>query len=353
MFPIILCSTGHMLNHQKRKDYHCSYPGCQKMYCAYRSLQRHCATQHGTYLLPPSSQPSALNTQACPPLWELPKLPTVKGGASTSTDCHSYFPPLNPNPIIHLKGKTGCGTSCSNYTMTTNLNLSHNPEGPNLSQVKLPVISHSWSLATDGASCSLESAVGMSPSLSTVMSNQWAPTVCLVDPEEPETVHTWERNLDILVPDLQKWKDAPSSSEMGSRVSSTCPRRHQPNLLKLSMRQHEPQNKQQGLFYREASCSTSAPRMEPVIPPFRPTSKAKKKRVKRKILKDSTVPTPPLPSPRPTTQRRPRLRPASLVSPSQVAMASFSKECTPADTFKVLQLHTQCTVVWSVIFLHG
>ncbi|XP_026777948.3 zinc finger protein 541 isoform X3 [Pangasianodon hypophthalmus] len=335
--------TGHMLTHQKRKDYHCSHPGCQKMYCGYRSLKRHCATQHGTYLLPPSSQPSALNTQPCPP----PKLPVVKDGVSTSADYHSYFPPPKPHSIFQFEGYTGCGTSYNNYTLAANL------EDPNLSQVKLPVISQSWSLAADGDSCSLESAIDLTASHSMVMSNQWASTSSLgggvVNPVEPETVHTWERNLDFLVTNLQTWKEAPSiqpskevtDTGMGSQPSSACPRRNRPILLKLSMRQHEPQNKQQALMSGEASCSKSniagsSYQMEPIIPPLPPASKSKtkKKRVKKKILKAANIPTPPLPSPRPTTQRRPRPRPAYLVSPSQVAMASFSKESAPSDTLK-------------------
>lgn len=344
-----------MLTHQKRKDYRCSHPGCQKMYCGYRSLKRHCATQHGTYLLPPSSQPSALNNQPCPPLNESPKLPTVKD------DYHSYFPPPKPHSIFPSDGYTGCGTSYNNCTLATNLDLSRNPEDSNVSQVELPVCSQSWSQAADGASCSLDSAVDLSASHSMVTSNHWASTSSLggsvVDPVEPEIVHTWEHNLDFLVTNLQTWKEAPSiqpskevtGTRMGSQPSSACPRRNQPILLKISMGQHEPQNKQQApLMSGEASCSksnivgSSTHQMEPIIPPLPPApkSKTKKKRIKKKILKAANIPTPPLPSPRPTTQRRPRPHPAYLVSPSQVAMASFSKESAPSDTLKVLRLHT-------------
>lgn len=316
-----------MLTHQKRKDYRCSHPGCQKIYCGYRSLKRHCATQHGTYLHPPSSQPSALNTQPCPPLWEPPRLPEVKDGASTSADCsRSYFPPPQPLSVFQFEGSTNCRTSYSNYTLAANLNLSHRPEDPNRSQVKFPVISQSWSLAANAAS---ESAVDLPASYNMVMPNQWSSASSLggsvVDPVGPEAVQTWE--------------------------SMACLRGNRPILLKLGMRQQKPQNKQQiPLVSGEASCSTSkvigssADHMEPIIPPLLPApkSKAKKKSVKKKILEAATIPTPPLPSPKPNTQRRPRPRPAYLVSPSQVAMASFSKESTPSDTLKVLQLHTLC-----------
>lgn len=336
------------MTHQKRKDYRCCHLGCQKIYCGYHSLKRHCAMRHGTYLLPPSSQPSALNNQSHPSLWEPPKLATVKDRASTSADYHSYFPPTKPHSVFPSEDFTSHGTSCNNCTSATNLDLSCNPKDPNMSQVKLPVSSPSWIQAAD-----------LSASHSMVTSNHWASASGLggsvVDPVEPETVHTWEHNLDFFITNLQTQKEAPSiqpSKEVtgtrpGSEPSSAYPRRNQPILLKISMGQYEPQNKQQApLISGETSCSksnivrSSTHQIEPIIPPLPPTpkSKTKKKRV-QKILKASNIPTPPLPSPRPTTQRRSRPHPAYLVSPSQVAMASFSKERTLSDTLKVLQLH--------------
>lgn len=348
-----------MLTHQKRKDYHCFHPGCQKIYSGYRSLKRHCATQHGKHLLPPSSQPSTLNTQPCPPLWEPPKLPGVKDGASTSADYHSYFLPSKHHSVFQFEGYTDCGTMYSDYILAANLKLSHNRDDPNLSQENLPVISQSWNLAEPGSS--LKSATDVSASHSTVMSNPLETASSLgdrvADPAEPETGHTCERNLDLLVTNLQTWKETlsvqpskkVSGTGMARQLSSACPRRKQPILLKLNMQQHEPQNKQQTpLMSGEASCTksnitgSSAHQIQPITPPLPLAPKTKKKTVKKKILKATNIPTPPLPSPKPTTQRRPRPRSARLVSPSQVAMASFSKESAPSDTLKVLQFHTQC-----------
>ncbi|XP_053473981.1 zinc finger protein 541-like [Ictalurus furcatus] len=331
--------TSHMMTHQKRKDYRCSHPGCQKMYCGYRSLKHHCATQHGTYLLPPSSQPSALNTQPCPPLREPLKLPAVNDGASTSADYHSYLPPPKPRSILQFEGYTSCGTSYNNYTLAENLDLSRNPKDPNVFRVKLPVNSKAWSLAGDGASCSFVTANDLPASHNTVMSNQWVSTSSLggsvVDPVEPETVHTWERNLDFLVT-----KEV-NGTGMGRQPSSICSRRNRPTLLKLSMQQHEPRNEHEAPHMSgEASCSksniagSSALQMKPIIPPLPPTPKTKKKRIRKKNLKAAIIPILPLPSPRSTSQRQTRPHPTYLISPSQVAMASFRKESAPSDTLK-------------------
>lgn len=359
-----------MLTHQKRTDYLCFHPGCKKIYCSYRSLKRHCAMQHGTRLLTPSSQPSALNTQPCPPLWEPSKLPAVKDIESTLSASHSNIPPPKSDPFFQFEGNTSCGTSYTNYTLAKNFHLSGNSEDPYLSQGKLPVIPQSLSPATfHETSHSLESATDLSASYSTMMSNLWASSSSLgssvVGPVEPETIHTWRCNLDYLVTNPQTYKDTLSvqpskkvtDTGMGSLQSLPRSSTNQPILLKLGMKQHEPQYKQQASHLSgEASCSTStiiessADKMEPVISPLLPApmSKDNKKKIKKKILKSATVPTPPLPSPRPTTQRRPRPRPAHLLSPSQVVMAYFSKENAPADTRKVLQLHSQCNLFTSL-----
>ncbi|KAK2816475.1 hypothetical protein Q7C36_022746 [Tachysurus vachellii] len=336
--------TSHMLIHQKRKTYHCSHPGCTKMYCGYRSLKRHYAIQHRTYPLTPTSQPPQLKP---------PKLSAINDGASTSVGYPSLISPPKPQSVFQFEGYTSCGTNYNNYTLAANLSLSHNPEDPKLSQVKLPVISQLWSLVADGASCSLESALDLSASHSMLMSNQWESTSSLggsmVDTVEPEAECTWEHNLDFLVP--QTWKEAPSvqpskegtGTGTASQQSSACPRKNQPILLKPDLPQHEPQNKQHPpLMSGEASCTkskiigSSEYHMEPIIPSLSPPRKFKnkKKRVKNKILKATNIPTPPLPFPRPGTQRHPRPHPAYRVSPSQVAMASFCTERSPSDMSK-------------------
>ncbi|KAI5608403.1 ELM2 and SANT domain-containing protein 1 [Silurus asotus] len=345
-------SIGHMLTHKKKKDYRCSHVGCQKMYCGYKSLQRHCATQHGASLLPSFTQSSSINTQTCPPLLEPPTLPPVKDGASTSTDFHSYLFPTKPLSAFQFEGYTGCGTSYTNYTLSGNPSFSCNPQDSNLSKVKLSEIPQSWSLTADGASCSFDSAVGLSESHGMDKTNQWASTGILggsvVGPEEPETVHIWEWNSQQgVLTNFQAQKEAPTRQpnkgigmRMGCRPSSAFTRNSQADLLKLSMRPHEPQNNQQMTLMRGvASCTklnivgSSAHQIEPIIPPLSPATKTKKKRLQN-ILKPANIPTPPLPSPKPTTQRRPRAFTADLVSPSQVAMASFSKKTAPADPLK-------------------
>lgn len=294
-----------MLTHQKRKTYRCSHPGCMKMYCGFHSLKRHCATQHGIY--PLSSKFCNLDTQTCPPQLEFPKLSAMNDGASTSADYSFLFPPLKPQSVFQFEGYTSCGTNYNNYTLAAS-SLSYNPEDPKLSQVKPPEIPQSWCLAADGASCS---AIELSASHSTVMSNQWASTSSLGGSmADPEAVHTLESNLDFLV--LQTWEEAqsnqPSKEETGTGManqpSSACP-------------------------------------MKPIVPPLCPC-KTKNKRVKNKTLKAANIPTLTLRSPKPTTQRR---RSADLVSPSLVAMASFSTKSFPSDALKVLRLQTQCSLI--------
>ncbi|KAM9441339.1 uncharacterized protein znf541 isoform 1-T1 [Clarias gariepinus] len=341
----------HMLTHQKRKEHHCPYPGCPKMYCGYRSLKRHYTKQHGTHLFPPSSQPSTLNTHLCTPMWESLNL-GMKDGAFTSADYQSYIAPPKPHSIFQVEGYTDCGTSYSNYTWASNLGLSHNTENPIRSQVILPVDAQSWSLAADDVSCSLKSVMDLSASHNTVMLNQWASNSSIggsaVNPVEPKTVHTWEHNWDFLTPNMERGdqtcKDAPSIQSrkeatgtgirMDIQPSCACNRQNQPILLKPSMQKHQPQNKQKASFiHGEGSCAksskvgSSAYQMEPIISSLLPAPKTKKKRVqKKRTLKPDNILTLFLPSPEP--------HPLYLVSPSQVAMASFSKESAISDTFK-------------------
>lgn len=345
---VVLYSTGHMLTHQKKKSYRCSYPGCKKMYCGYRSLKRHCATQHGAYHFSPASQSCNLNTQPCPPIWEPPKLPALNDDALTSAEFHTYFPPLKSKPIFQFEGYTSHGSSYNSPTLAAD--YGRNIEDPNPSQVKRPASAQTWNFAADRASHNLLSSVDLSASHSTVTSDQWASGVggSVVDPVEPEIARTWKCNLDVSV--LRTWKAAPSfqpsknftGAGMGSQPSSACPRRNAPLLLNLNM-QHEPHKRQRSLKSGEASYLKShivgslAHQTEAIIPPLPSAPKTKKKREKnKKILKATNIPTPPLPSPRPSTQRQPRPRPAYLVSPSQVAMASFSKGSAPFGTLKVL-----------------
>ncbi|KAK3508760.1 hypothetical protein QTP70_004241 [Hemibagrus guttatus] len=230
----------------------------------------------------------------------------MNDGASTSADYSFSFPPLKPQSVFQFEGYTSCGTSYNSYTLAAS-SLSHDPEDSKLSQVKLPRISQSWCLAADDASCSLESATDLSASHSTLMSNQWASTSSLggsmVDPVEPDAVHTLESNLDFLV--LQTWKEAPSI-----------------------------QPSKEGIGTGMASQPSSACPMKPIVPTLSPC-KPKKKRVKKKTLKAANIPTLPLPPAGPTTQRRCRPHPAYLVSPSQIAMASFSTKSSPSDTLKI------------------
>ncbi|KAG7314579.1 hypothetical protein KOW79_021882 [Hemibagrus wyckioides] len=82
-----------------------------------------------------------------------------------------------------------------------------------------------------------------------------------------------------------------------------------------------------------ASQPCSACPMKPIVPPLSPC-KTKKRRVKNKTLKATNIPSLTLLSTKPTTQRRHRPRPADLVSPSLVAMASFSTKSSPSDALK-------------------
>ncbi|XP_062844998.1 zinc finger protein 541 isoform X2 [Trichomycterus rosablanca] len=265
--------TGHLLIHQRRNAYLCTHPGCQKTYYDHRSLKRHCASQHTVY----------------------PGFSSVAG----------------------------------------NLGLCCYSEEPNLMNITPSVSPDVWGLGAAGAFRSLENPVDVTASHSTLMSNQWPLSLSnVVDQFEsnPE-IKVWENSRNIPGTNLKV-----SESKMESRVFPGCPEKSQSSTSKHSLWQVKPHSKQQDSLINDAMpCAGSNHDASLVAQPgssngtdfhTAPTQDESKTRkmIVKKTLKAVNIPTPPLPSPRLITQRRPRPRPASLVSPSQVALESFSKD---------------------------
>ncbi|KAL7838484.1 hypothetical protein AOLI_G00268880 [Acnodon oligacanthus] len=316
----------HLLTHQKRKTL-C----CQKV-----AVKHHCASQRGVsqHSPPKPIKPSSTS-------WETPA--EIQG--------RSRF--LSPPISVSQLSQYACfGASYSSHTgfasVVGNLGLNHYPEQVSLSNIKLPVISETWGLE----------AVDFPASHDALPSNQWAsslhPWSCGIDPMAPESPETkisnlqgWEDDLDFPVTkgvlSVQPCQEAASAGEeQALKASSARPKKNQLNLRKYSLQQLKTQNKQQASFISGTQPrSKSHSEFGLVASTFRQRashglpgpslSKGRKRRV-RKTTPDT--PAPPLPAPRASTQRRARLSSAYVFSPSQVAMASFSKESAASHTLK-------------------
>ncbi|XP_076867270.1 uncharacterized protein znf541 isoform X2 [Brachyhypopomus gauderio] len=341
--------TGHMLTHQKRAPHHCPQPGCQKTFHDLHSLRRHCSTQHGLFLLSTPSQPhapEALWSAQAP--WKHIELPTM---AESSLDYHSFF----LSPLMSVSGywpedRSSCGDGRAGFaSVAANLESNCYQEEPEPTRPKPPEIGQAWDSLVGGVPCDLQSAADSAtfcealPFHLGTSNHDPRPVSRAVDPPgtgspkaKAQNIHGWDPRLSTA--DLHAWKEMLSvqpcteASDTGLKRASgpVSPRHHRhsrPILLKHSTRQ--PKHKQHIPHVNMAAACSGPPASRETELPLQnlpQASKPRKKRVKKTSTKTGDVPLPPLPAPRPSMQKRPKSRHGNLVSPSQVAMASFNRE---------------------------
>ncbi|KAK1787587.1 hypothetical protein P4O66_016086 [Electrophorus voltai] len=353
--------TGHMLTHQKRDAYPCPQPDCQKRYYGQHSLRGHCSTQHGFYLLPVASQSLAPDPiRPGRAAWEPTQPSAVTEGPF---EFHSRF--LSPPTLASRPGAySSHGSGHSGFaSVATNSGSGCYPEEPKPSRPDPPEIVEAWGSAVAGASLNPESAADLPTSRGASWSHPWTashdqqPGSRLGDPTTPESprakaqnIHGWESSLHFSMEDLQAWKEALSvqpCEEMtgaglkrASGPASPVPSKHSRPIL-LKHQQHISYGNGaalcSGSHRNPGSAAPPSGHGETVRPPLHlpPASKTRKKGMrKKKSVNDADIPVPPLPAPRPLMQKCPRPRSGCLVSPSQVAMASFNRESTSSPSAK-------------------
>ncbi|XP_022536153.2 zinc finger protein 541 isoform X1 [Astyanax mexicanus] len=238
----------------------------------------------------------------------------------------------DPSPSNSYSSNTGFAS------IAGNLGLNCFPE-VNLSQSKLPVIQKSWSLGA-------------------VDSNQWV----TIDPKAPDyhkakavNLQGWEDELSFPVTNPQPLRGVLTvqpceeenniGMECSLRPLAASLKKSQPVSLKKSVQHLKPQNNHQLPFIGEAqACSKSDSQIGSVAPqshqktshvPFPPPAK-KCKKIKKTA---NVLKPPPPPAIRPKMKKTNPVRSsdhhtACLISPSQVAMASFSTQNTHSLTIK-------------------
>lgn len=330
---LFLRRTSHMMTHHKRKTYHCTQSGCHKTYSDKNSLKHHCASRHGVHFTSPSSTSLAYNYDLPASLWE----PTVNRAASDSRGLFISQPKPVSTPVLKdpsYSGKLKLGLGC--YA-----------EDTHPAQVKRSTPQESWTLATASESYKIKESTKM------LNSTQWTlgidafeenPVVSQI----PFDVHSLETNLDFResYPEERKEmlsfqpKREATTSSVGFPTrppGSVGHKKHCPILLKHSLKDPKPLNK----LKRRHSFSSSTPPVllvpepksdfdcnlpDPALPSPPLHAPLPNSRKRKSCSKDtlSNVPTPPLPVPQPGCHKRSRSRSSYLVSPSQVALASFS-----------------------------
>ncbi|KAJ8342406.1 hypothetical protein SKAU_G00323340 [Synaphobranchus kaupii] len=365
--------NGHMLTHQKRKPFRCVEPGCQKSYCDGYALKRHCASQHGVYLVAPP--PSSALSHAAAGLWG-DGLGGLGGGRS---DFHSiFFSPPKPSSKAQHKSADYAGyggfPSYAGFASTTGLGVSSGFQEPSAPQAPSLLLPDPWDQAESkepysGGAGELHTAQGAS------VTPQWVPGLEIntagASPSSGSRIgslgpHCWESGLDFPVSELQALEEMlslqaprePLSSGGGcsmapapSEPSSLSKTRRPTIVIKQKLRQANPKGRPQqqqqlpphsslksSVHTQSAAASRNAPksvnsstpgqssperptRLNPAQTPNPPAGvEARKKRVRKRKAKENDLPAPPLPPPLPASvaaPRRQRPRPLYLVSPSQ------------------------------------
>ncbi len=312
-----LCSSSHMMTHHKRKSYNCTQSGCHKTYDDKNSLKHHCASRHGVHLTSPSSSSLSSNY--------------VNPAAS------DYLFTSQPKPVSAPVLKTG---KLFGSYVTGDLGMGRHAEDAHPSQVKYSTCQESWTLASASKSYKVEENNKMLNSIQWTLGIEENPVVS----RNPFDVHGLETCLDFpeSYPEelkemlsFQPNREAPTSS-VGCPVrprASACPKQHCPILLKHSLKEPRPPSKLKrrrtfssfsypAVLYPEPKSDSDSNLADPVLDSPPATLPISRKRKSLDVLSD--VPTPPLPVPQPTCHKRSRPRSSYLVSPSQVALASFS-----------------------------
>ncbi|XP_019903640.3 zinc finger protein 541 [Esox lucius] len=352
--------NGHMSTHRKRKPFRCSAPGCQKSYCDSHSLKRHYISQHGVSLVPPTSQSAQ---------WEPADNPPYLGGATARSNYPPAFLPCKPTSDTHQKAAdySGFGSfnSYKRFAPPSGLQL-------NDPQSKTILVLDTWRQRPDKGPC-CECPGELHPP-------QWAsePTLPSLLPGG-EGLHGWDSG-DFPVGDLQALEKVLSYNHCSEANSSSveCFPEEKSSQSQLEqatcLRQSSVPVKSEAKLRIDTSflsvdptaslgsgvksklfpntvfihSNPSAPnKPNPAInlPSLYSVLKletsnakrdSKRKRQREKVVAVD-LPAPPLPTPNPASflaPRRPRPRPFYLVSPSQVAMASFSSNSDPCQFFK-------------------
>ncbi|XP_026068550.1 uncharacterized protein LOC113050058 [Carassius auratus] len=325
--------TSHMMTHHKRKSYNCTQSGCHKTYDDKNSLKQHCASRHGVHLMSSSSSSLSSNYDLLASAWE----PTVNVTAS------DYLFTSQPKPVsAHvLKNPSHSGKLFGSYD-TGDLGMGHHAEDAHPSQVQNSTCQESWTLESANDSYKVKESKKMLNPTQWTLGTEKNPVVS----RNPFDVHGLETDFDFPESYPEELKEMLSfqPNREASTTSMSCPvrqrasvspKQHCPILLKHSLKEPRPPSKLKrhrtfssfsypAELYPEPRSDFDCNLDDPVLdsPPATLTNSRKRKSCSKDVLSD--VPTPPLPVPQPTCHKRSRPRSSYLVSPSQVALASFS-----------------------------
>lgn len=369
-----------MLTHQKRKLFHCAEPGCQRSYCDAHSLKRHCLSQHGAQPKPKPSESASTHSALHPTAhWEARTEDAPSAVVQSSSDQSVY-------PTIYISApktvtQTDTQSVSSNYHSYVNYN---NYEGFPTVVRGLGASQFTTELASQEKVCQdqwipegAKSVYGMSsdePVSSQDMQEptQWpvslepeSSTVSASEAAEAQTytadglnASCWEKALEFPVTDLQALDCI--LSFQSSRETASCQIEDRPVSSESSGHAKQSQHAQINLSLTQVKNIKSEPlgswpissndfnkavdlappalkpqlsMLEEMQPVPKKVEKAKKRAKKRKIITDDGLPLPIYHDE--SVPRRPRFRPGFLISPSQVAMASFSSDSAPYLSLKV------------------
>ncbi|XP_041948812.1 zinc finger protein 541 isoform X3 [Alosa sapidissima] len=372
--------TGHMLTHQKRKLFTCVEPGCQRSYCDTHSLKRHCLSQHGAQPKPMPSESTSTHSALHPAAqWEAK---AVDAPSAQSNSDQTGYPTIYisaPKTVI----QTNTQSASSDYHSYVNYNnysgFSNVVRGLGVGQFTVESASQEKSLVgrDQWIPRTAKSVYAMSrdevvTSQDMQGSSQWPvslePGPSSVNASEAATAQTygadslsdscWENALnEFPVTDLQVLDSI--LSLQSSRETANCHNEERTvssedsSQAKQSPHTHITQGltqvkkiKSETLppwpisgheFSSAADLPPPAPQtqlsvLEEMHAVPKMADKAKKRVRKKKITTDDVLPLPICHEE--SVSRRPRSRPGFLISPSQVAMASFSSESAPYLSLK-------------------
>ncbi|XP_061105434.1 zinc finger protein 827-like [Conger conger] len=364
--------NGHMLTHQKRKPFRCMEPGCQKSYCDGYALKRHCASQHGIFLLPPP--PSSAQAHAAAGVWG--------GDGAGANDYHSiFFSPPKPASKAQRKSAdcVGYGGFLGYAGFASGLGVSSGFQQPGAPQTQSLLAPDPWD-QTESKDPYGEGAGELHAAQGVSVTPQWVPSLDVeintvgVSPGSGSRTglgpQCWESGLDFPVSELQALEEMLSlqtprealssggACTMGPVPSEPLPKTRRPTIvIKQKLRPANPKGRPQQLPPPQSvsslkGClhtqSMAAPRSvdnsalgqsspeEPTQTPkpaLQRGAEVRKKRARKRKAKEADLPAPSFPPPLPAARRQ-WPHPLYLVSPSQVAMASFSKDSTSGHPYK-------------------
>ncbi|KAL1274587.1 hypothetical protein QQF64_027401 [Cirrhinus molitorella] len=315
--------TSHMMTHPKRKTYYCTQSGCHKTYDDKNSLKHHCASRHGVYLTSPSSSSLASSYELPNSAWE-PKVNLAVSNYPFTSQPKAVSAPV-------LKDSSYSGKLCGSYDWGE-FGMVRYSEDTHPSQVKHSMRQKSWTTA------SASECYKVKESNKIMNSTQWALGIDTVEKnpvvsQNPFDVYNLETCLDFPESYPEELKEMQSFQPNREAPTAICFKQHCPILLKHNLKEPRHPNKlkrcstfsgfnHSTVLYAEPKSDFNCNLADPVLashPATLPSSR-KRKSCSKDIL--SNVPTPPLPVHQ--HARHKRSCSSYLVSPSQVALASFS-----------------------------